>query len=45
MTDKDHNPSSTHPPLPPTQEDVRFARLRMLRTRRVGIATYKRLVT
>ncbi len=44
MTDKDYNPSSTHPPLPPTPEDERFARLRLLRSRRVGIATYKRLL-
>lgn len=45
MTDKDFNPSSTHPPLPPTPEDERFARLRLLRSRRVGIATYQRLLT
>jgi DNA processing protein len=45
MTDKDLNPSSTHPPLPPTPEDEQFARLRLLRSRRVGIATYKRLLT
>jgi DNA processing protein len=45
MTDKEHYPSSTHPPLPPTPEDERFARLRLLRSRRVGIATYKRLLT
>ncbi len=44
MTDRDHNPSSTHPPLPPTPEDDQFARLRLLRSRRVGIATYKRLL-
>ncbi len=44
MTAKDHNPSSTHPPLPPTPEDDRFSRLRLLRSRRVGIATYKRLL-
>ena len=44
MTDKEHNPSSNHPPLPPTQEDEQFARLRLLRSRRVGIATYKRLL-
>jgi DNA processing protein len=44
MTDKEHNPSSTHPPLPPTPEDDQFARLRLLRSRRVGIATYKRLL-
>lgn len=40
---EDH-PSSTHPPIPPTTEDDRFDRLRLLRSRRVGIATYKRLM-
>lgn len=45
MTDKDHNPSSTHPPLPPTSEDEKFSRLRLLRSRRVGVTTYKRLLT
>ncbi|APE44190.1 DNA protecting protein DprA [Sulfitobacter alexandrii] len=45
MTDKDLHPSSTHPPLPPTPEDEQFARLRLLRSRRVGITTYKRLLT
>ncbi len=45
MTDKDTNPSSTHPPIPPTPEDEQFARLRLLRSRRVGISTYKRLLT
>ena len=45
MTAKEHDPSSTHPPLPPTQEAERFARLRLLRSRRVGVATYKRLLT
>ncbi len=45
MTDKDPHPSSTHPPLPPTSEDDQFSRLRLLRSRRVGIATYKRLLT
>ncbi len=44
MTDKDFTPSSTHPPLPPTPEDDQFARLRLLRSRRVGIATYNRLL-
>ena len=44
MTEKDHNPSSTHPPLPPTSEDDRFSRLRLLRSRRVGVTTYKRLL-
>ncbi|WP_227271284.1 DNA-processing protein DprA [Roseobacter weihaiensis] len=45
MTDRDYNPSSTHPPLPPTSEDEQFSRLRLLRSRRVGITTYKRLLT
>ncbi|WP_300062431.1 DNA-processing protein DprA [uncultured Roseobacter sp.] len=45
MTEKDHNPSSTHPPLPPTSEDEQFSRLRLLRSRRVGLTTYKRLLT
>ncbi|WP_299554244.1 DNA-processing protein DprA [uncultured Tateyamaria sp.] len=44
MTEKDTHPSSTHPPLPPTSEDDQFARLRLLRSRRVGISTYKRLL-
>ena len=38
------NTSSTHPPLPPTTEDERIARLRLLRSRRVGPATYRRLL-
>ena len=36
--------SSTHPPLPPTTEDDRFDRLRLLRSRRVGVVTYHRLM-
>lgn len=44
MTDKDLHPSSTHPQIPPTPEDEQFARLRLLRSRRVGISTYKRLL-
>jgi DNA processing protein len=44
MTAKDLHPSSTHPPLPPTPEDEQFARLRLLRSRRVGISTYQRLL-
>ncbi|SFT79952.1 DNA-processing protein DprA [Sedimentitalea nanhaiensis] len=36
--------SSTHPPLPPTTEDDRFAWLRLLRSRRVGITTFYRLL-
>ena len=41
--DGDHN-SSCHPPLPPITADDRIARLRLLRSRRVGIATYHRLI-
>ena len=37
--------SSTHPPTPPTPEDDQFHRLRLLRSRRVGIATYRRLIS
>lgn len=37
--------SSTHPPLPPTTEDDRFSALRLLRSRRVGISTYYRLLS
>ena len=36
---------STHPPLPPTTEDGRLSWLRLLRSRRVGIATFYRLLT
>ena len=36
--------SSTHPPLPPTEEDNRFDWLRLLRSRRVGVATFWRLI-
>ena len=36
--------SSTHPPLPPTTEDDRFAWLRLLRSRRVGVSTFHRLM-
>ncbi len=36
--------SSTHPPLPPTTEDDRKSCLRLLRSRRVGPATYRRLL-
>ncbi len=41
----DTHPSSTHPPLPPTTEDIRFTHLRLLRSRRVGPTTYHRLMT
>ncbi|MEP4197241.1 MAG: DNA-processing protein DprA [Aliishimia sp.] len=40
----DLHPSSTHPPLPPTTEDIRFHHLRLLRSRRVGPSTYHRLL-
>lgn len=36
--------SSTHPQLPPTTEEQRFSWLRLLRSRRVGIATFNRLM-
>ena len=36
--------SSTPPPLPPTTEDERLSWLRLLRSRRVGIATFYRLL-
>ena len=36
--------SSTHPPLPPTTEDDRLSWLRLLRSRRVGISTFWRLL-
>ena len=36
--------SSTHPPLPPTTEDDRVSWLRLLRSRRVGPATFHRLI-
>ena len=44
MTVKGNTPSSTHPPLLPTPEVDIFHRLRLLRSRRVGISTYKRLL-
>ena len=44
MTVKGNTPSSTHPPLLPTSEDDIFHGLRLLRSRRVGISTYKRLL-
>ncbi len=36
--------SSTHPPLPPTTEDERLSWLRLLRSYRVGISTFYRLL-
>lgn len=42
MTEDLH--SSTHPPLPPTTEEDRHSWLRLLRSRRVGVATFHRLL-
>lgn len=39
------HPSSTHPLLPPTTEDARFDWLRLLRSRRVGVTTFYRLLS
>lgn len=36
--------SSNHPPLLPTTEEEAVNRLRLLRSRRVGVATYRRLL-
>ncbi|SMP21982.1 DNA-processing protein DprA [Shimia sagamensis] len=36
--------SSTHPQIPPTTEEARLTRLRLLRSRRVGPTTYHRLM-
>jgi len=36
--------SSTHPPLLPTTEEDTISRLRLLRSRRVGVATFRRLL-
>ncbi|MDO5756958.1 MAG: DNA-processing protein DprA [Rhodobacterales bacterium] len=42
MSEETH--PSTHPPIPPTTEGDRLAWLRLLRSRRVGIATFYRLL-
>ena len=42
MSEETH--PSTHPPLPPTTEDDRVSWLRLLRSRRVGTATFYRLL-
>ena len=42
MTEDTH--PSTHPPLPPTTEDDRLSWLRLLRSRRVGVSTFYRLL-
>ena len=39
----DYHPS-THPPLPPTSEDDRLSWLRLLRSRRVGVSTFYRML-
>ena len=44
MTEDSSSLSSTHPPLPPTTEEDRFAWLRLLRSRRVGVMTFWRLL-
>ena len=36
--------SSTHPPTPPPTEEDRFSWLRLLRSRRVGVSTFYRLL-
>ena len=41
----EEHPSSTHPPLPPTTEDDQIAWLRLLRSRRVGVMTFYRLLS
>ncbi|WP_164659773.1 DNA-processing protein DprA [Tropicibacter sp. Alg240-R139] len=43
MTEEQH--SSNHPPLPPTTEEDRFSWLRLLRSRRVGPTTFRRLIS
>lgn len=43
MSEETH--PSTHPPLPPTTEDDRVSWLRLLRSRRVGPATFHRLIS
>lgn len=43
MTEEQH--SSNHPPLPPTTEEDRFSWLRLLRSRRVGPTTFRRLLS
>ena len=42
MTGEAH--SSNHPPLPPTTEDQRYSWLRLLRSRRIGVSTFYRLM-
>ena len=42
MTEEAH--SSTHPPLPPTTEEIRHSWLRLLRSKRIGPVTFHRLL-
>ncbi|MFW8595006.1 DNA-processing protein DprA [Cribrihabitans neustonicus] len=42
MTEEAH--SSTHPPLPPTTEELQYSWLRLLRSKRVGAVTFHRLL-
>ena len=45
MTDRNNAPSSSTPPMvPATLEDDSFAQLRLLRSRRVGVVTYYRML-
>ncbi|MEM7296602.1 MAG: DNA-processing protein DprA, partial [Pseudomonadota bacterium] len=37
--------SSSHPPLPPTTEETQVSWLRLLRSRRVGVSTFYRLMS
>ena len=41
---RENSNSSTHPPIPPSKEDDQVSWLRLLRSRRVGIATFYRLL-
>ncbi|MCF6445029.1 DNA-processing protein DprA [Nereida sp. MMG025] len=45
MTEETPTLSSFHPPLPPTTEEQQVSWLRLLRSRRVGISTFYRLLT
>lgn len=41
---RENSNSSTNPPIPPSKEDDQVSWLRLLRSRRVGIATFYRLL-
>ncbi len=45
MSENSNSFSSNHPPLPPTTEEARLTWLRLLRSRRVGPATFWRLLS